>query len=117
MSTERIERRIAGRLAAVEVAGCLGSDTACPHFMAALIEKLQADCLPSAPVMDAPKPPSIAMLGDCRITFGAHAGKSLDEIPIDYLDWLCREQEEFYRTLRAYLTHPDLESRRRGVDP
>ena len=58
------------------------------------------------------KPEPIARLGAIEMPFGAYAGKSFDETPIEYLDWLCRSDESFYKSLRAYLKHPDLESRR-----
>lgn len=35
--------------------------------------------------------------------FGAHCGKPTGVVPLDYLDWLCRTQEDFYRDLRRYL--------------
>lgn len=58
----------------------------------------------------------IARLGNIPMPFGQHEGKPFDETPLEYLDWLCRSQEDFYKSLRAYLKHPDLESRRRGIE-
>jgi uncharacterized protein (DUF3820 family) len=39
--------------------------------------------------------------------FGKHAGETFGDIPDDYLDWLCREQETFLRSLQEYLKHPE----------
>jgi hypothetical protein len=67
-------------------------------------------------VVEPKSPPPIARLGAMQIPFGQHAGKCFDDIPLDYLDWLCRSQEDFYRDLRAYLKHPELESRRGALE-
>jgi len=61
------------------------------------------------PEENAPLPP-IARLGAEKIGFGSYEGTTLDEIPIDYLDWLCRWQEDFQNALKNYLKHPELES-------
>ena len=61
------------------------------------------------------KPTPIGRLGTVKLPFGQYTGKSFDDTPLEYLDWLCRSQEEFHRPLREYLKHPDLKSRRRGL--
>lgn len=43
--------------------------------------------------------------------FGAHCGKKTGDVPIEYLDWLCRTQEDFYRDLRRYLLARNKENR------
>ncbi len=58
------------------------------------------------------KPQPIARLGATVMPFGAHQGKSFDEVPLEYLDWLCGTQESFHQALKAYLKHPELISRR-----
>ncbi len=65
---------------------------------------------------DAAEPPQepIARLAAVRLDFGLHKGKFIDDVPLDYLDWLCGETEETARKLRAYLKHPELEGRRQG---
>lgn len=39
---------------------------------------------------------------------------TVPEVEIDYLSWLCGQQEASMKSLRAYLKHPELESRRGG---
>lgn len=60
-----------------------------------------------------PLPIPIARLGALLMPFGEHRDKPLDEVPLDYLHWLCGKQEDFLNGLRAYLMHPELVSRRR----
>lgn len=58
----------------------------------------------------------IARLGSTVLPFGKYHNHQFDYVPLDYLEWLCRSQEEFLATLKAYMKHPELESRRRGLD-
>lgn len=112
-----IAARVAGRKAAEEIKPLLewpnnhGADFADGFLsqMRQLLPQRKADAI------EPEKPQPIARLGAIEMPFGAHAGKTLDDVPLEYLDWLCRSQEEFYKNLRAYLKHPELESRRRGI--
>jgi len=117
MSEESLKRRVQGSLKAVELSQLLeNSEIEDADFMDGLIDRLQRDFGRDevADVTDV-KPPPINRLGNTKIDFGGHKGKTFDEIPLAYLDWLCRSQECFYRDLRAYLKHPELEARRGGV--
>lgn len=62
------------------------------------------------------RPVPIARLGATRIEYGEFIGQCYDDIPLERLDWYCRKAEENAKSLRAYLKHPDLESRRRGME-
>jgi hypothetical protein len=117
MDEETIKRKVAGRNMAEDLLDCIpDKDAEDPVFMASLAARLLRP-FEKAPVeAPAPKPEPIARLGLFRFSFGQHADKPLDEIPLDYLDWYCRTAEETLAAVRAYLKHPDLESRRRGVD-
>lgn len=47
-------------------------------------------------------------LGEVEILFGKHNGKTLDETPLKYLDWLVgqdfvKRDTEFNNALRAYM--------------
>jgi uncharacterized protein (DUF3820 family) len=109
-----LKRRVAGSLMAVELQQLLSneqlSDT---DFMRGLIDRLERDTSsePIADVADVKLEP-IARLGATIMPFGKYADDSFNTIPLEYLDWLCGSQEEFYKGLRAYLTHPELKSRR-----
>lgn len=118
MNEAKIKARVHGR----EIADVL-SDMAIsemkPHtghgadFAEAMLERLH-DLMPkrrcTAPT-DTIEP--VARLGQTVIRFGSHCGKKFDQIPLDYLDWLCGEQEDFLKGLRAYLKHPALKEHRR----
>lgn len=120
MFTERLTQRIAGRKAATECFGLLEGDTEHHHYWESFVDEIETLCGIRAAKIEKEakesKPTPIARLGQMQMVFGAHKGKSFDEIPIDYLDWLCRNQEDFYKCLREYLRHPELESRRRGLE-
>ena len=114
MSEETLKRRVAGSLMAVELMGLIASDElADADYMGGLIDRITRDTS-SEPIEDVAdvKPEPIARLAANTMPFGLHVGKSFDEVPLDYLDWLCSSQESFYKSLRAYLKHPELESRR-----
>ncbi len=113
---KRLEDRIAGRKMGRDLFSLIkGGDAASRQYMESLIEELQRQ---NKLLHPAPPPPEnhtpITRLGSTIMPFGIHAGKSFDDVPLEYLDWLCRSQEDFYKTLRSYLRHPELESRRRG---
>lgn len=114
MSEETLKRRVAGSLMAVELMSLIkSSDFEDADYMDGLVERMQRDGS-HKPIEDEAdvKPEPIARLGATEMPFGLHAGKTFDDVPLQYLDWLCRSQEGFYKSLRAYLRHPELESRR-----
>lgn len=123
INEQRIKARVVGRATAEELHNAFLADVSKKYpehgadYAEALLERL-AEMLPhrrmATPEIEKPEP--IARLGCNVIPFGKHASRQFDEVPLDYLDWLCREQEGFYKTLRAYLTHPELESRRGTTD-
>lgn len=115
--TNRIKARVYGRNTAREVVGLLSIEAEPPELQIEISEAFIDELwklLPQRPVAEQSKPAlePIARLGRLQIPFGIHKGKVFDDVPLDYLDWLAREQEGFYKSLRAYLTHPDLQSRR-----
>lgn len=115
MSEETLKRRVAGSLLAVELMTFIkNEDMGDADYMRGLIDRIERDTS-SKPIEDVAdvKPEPIARLGAIEMPFGAHKGKSLDDVPLEYLDWLCSSQEGFYKNLRAYLKHPELESRRK----
>lgn len=113
-SFKRIEQRIAGRKMANELFGLIEGGNATRVYMESLIDELKRLAGIAEPEPATKKHEPIARLGATEMPFGAHGGKCFDEIPLEYLDWLCRTQEGFYKSLRAYLKHPELESRRSG---
>jgi hypothetical protein len=116
MSNEqRIINRCNGRNMASEVASLLADDDFSNRdYMEAFVEELVKVAGLNDVKATEEKPEPIARLGATIMPFGAHKDKSLDDVPFEYLDWLCRSQEECYKNLRAYLKHPLLESRRCG---
>lgn len=115
VNRSRIASRVRGREAATELLSLLDVEVRDdPEAMEVLVELLEGFTNRNKAKPAEPTEP-IARLGSTAIPFGQHSGKDFDSVPLDYLDWLCREQEGFYKTLRAYLKHPELESRRRGL--
>ncbi len=116
VNRKRLEGRVAGRTQGRELFSLLSDgDSKDKPFMEALVEEFQLrGGLLNPPEPEPPAEP-IARLGSTPIPFGQYKGQDFDSVPIDYLDWLCREHEAFYKTLRAYLKHPELESRRGGL--
>ncbi len=114
MDEKRIISRINGRNMAAEIASLLDdADFANRDYMESFVEELKrasGHWVEADAAVEKAAP--IARLGHTLMPFGEHKGKSFDFVPLSYLDWLCRSQEEFYRALRSYLTHPELESRR-----
>ena len=112
--SESLARRVAGSLYAVELMQLVkSSDLEDADYMDGFLDRLNRD-FGQQEIEDVGdvKPIPIARLGSIVMPFGQHQGKCFDDVPLEYLDWLCRSQEEFYRDLRAYLKHPELESRR-----
>ncbi len=118
---KRIKARVAGRKAANEIFEYVALENSWPdghgsEFADSLCEELRK-LLPQAKATEVKPEPllPIARLGSEVITFGKYAGTQLDGVPLAYLDWLMKENEGFAKRLKAYLTHPELESRRRGL--
>jgi len=114
MSDQTLARRVAGSLMAVELASLIASsDIEDADYMDGLLDRLNRD-FGQQEITDVAdvKPEPIARLGKTIMPFGQYKDNSFDDIPLEYLDWLCRSQEDFYRNLRAYLKHPDVEARR-----
>lgn len=113
-SLERIEMRIAGRQMAKQLYELCDGPITNFHYVDSLVQELKrlAGLYEPEPVPETRG--AIARLGREKMPFGIHADKCLDDVPLEYLDWLCRSQESFYKNLRAYLKHPELESRRSG---
>ena len=115
---DSLKRRVEGSLYAVQLLSLIASkDLEDADYMDGLVERMIRDgSHKHIEEVAEVKPEPIARLGATEMPFGAHAGKTFDETPLEYLDWLCRSQESFYKSLRAYLKHPQLESRRCGAD-
>ena len=114
MGDESLKRRVAGSLYAVELMQLVkSSDLEDADYMDGFLDRLNREFgqQEMSDVADV-NPLPIARLGRTVIDFGGHKGKCFDDIPLAYLDWLCRTQGEFYRDLRAYLTPPEWEARR-----
>lgn len=118
-NNDSLKRRVAGSKMAVELMSLVASkDIEDADFMDGLLDRLQRDFGSrdvSKDDVEAAVTP-IARLGATVMPFGRYEGQAFDAIPVDYLDWLCRSQEDFYRDLRAYLKHPELEARRRSTE-
>lgn len=106
---DKVKAKIAARQAATKVAAELDFpgdyEIDCAE---AFIDQLKRQ-LPQRAQLTLSKPPPLARLAATTLPFGKHSGKRLDEVPGEYLEWLISEQEEFYKDLRAYLTHPNRE--------
>ena len=105
---KRITARIAARKSAEDVLELLDwPDGTGADFADAFLERMRS-LLPRRQEKDPPpKTVPLARLAATTMPFGKHEGRRFDDIPDDYLDWLCRSQEEFLADLRAYLRHPD----------
>lgn len=112
---QRIKAKVKARDDAREIAEMLSWEDGTGHeYAESFIKELRN----RLPVREAakPKPPAkptpIARLGATLLEFGKYADRDLDQTPVEYLDWLCRQQERLVGTLKEYLTHPELKSRR-----
>ena len=68
-----------------------------------------------AQVVVGPRPMSdeeIREFGRSSMPFGVHCGKRIDNVPIEYLDWLLGDAAEFIRKVRQYLNSPRIQSER-----
>lgn len=111
----RLERRIRGREVASMFLDLLSeSERRDAELLQALVEEFEKE-LPEQPQPPAPatRPArSLASLGAEQLTFGQYRGRELDSVPVSYLEWLLREQEDNVALLKSYLNHPDFLTRR-----
>lgn len=71
--------------------------------------------LPQAPVAAAPKQMTDAEIrefGRSIMPFGVHLGKRIDNVPIEYLDWLLGNAAEFLVKVRQYFNSPQIQAER-----
>lgn len=116
MDSERIKilaSRIRGAEAAREILEYIGDEKHDPNFVARFLEVLQEELLPNPEKPTGLATDSVERLGATVLEFGVYRGQQFDSIPITYLDWLCRSQEQGLADLRAYLKHPRLNDHRR----
>lgn len=67
------------------------------------------------PVVSSPRQMSedeIRAFGRSVMRYGIHGGKVIDEVPIDYLEFISSESAEFMRKVRQYLNSPRIQSER-----
>jgi hypothetical protein len=99
----KLQQRIAGRKMGETLFELIEGDTTNLAYMDSLCAEL---------CKNVPKPKvdlgPLERYGGTIMPFGQYQGKTFDECPIDYLDWLCGVQEDFLKTLRAYLKHPSM---------
>ncbi len=121
-SEERVKSRIAGRKMAKDLLEFLNeSQLTDQHYMAGLIQEIARS---SGMLLEAKREPSkqsgdslsFEQLRTMEIPFGQYHGQTLDEVPLNYLDWLCQEQEQFLSFLHPYLKHPVLKDHCRDYD-
>jgi uncharacterized protein (DUF3820 family) len=60
----------------------------------------------TAPMTD----PEARAFGQQVLSWGKHAGRTIDEVPLDYLVWLAGQEDEFRRELRRYLASPRIDA-------
>lgn len=117
MDSKKIIRRGRGRAAAAEVISLLADELQDPDFSAALVEAISAHAGLGRQQSETPDDPiPYARLEGYHIPFGRHRDERFSDVPLDYLDWLCRASEEFLRDLQAYLKHPKTRRENNGSD-
>lgn len=104
--TNRIVERIEGRSFADNVMVEYAIKKASLPFRESFCERMFDELVPKEP---RPKPGDkpLGYLQEVVMPFGEYKGFAMSEVPLDYLEWLCRANEDFYKHLRAYLRHPD----------
>ena len=100
MSTDQIAHNVGVGLKVREAIELLGDDFDDEHWLRLRDELIAMHPLPKA---DTPAEIDLFRFGNEVMQFGKHRGDPIREVPLEYLDWLCREQENFYAKLRAYL--------------
>jgi hypothetical protein len=108
MDPEAIKAKVEARRAANVMLELLEwPDNHGADFAEAFIDEMRK-LLPKRRVVETiEKPVPYQRLASTEMKFGKHAGETFGDIPDDYLDWLCREQESFLRSLQSYLKHSD----------
>lgn len=67
------------------------------------------------PVVSSPRQMTeaeVRAFGREKMRYGIHGGKFIDEVPLDYLEWLATDSTEFIRKVRQYLNSPRIQSER-----
>lgn len=108
---EILKRRVAAAKLAGDVAEMVAGDLDCPHARRRFVEAIREELTPEAP----PEPDRthsdrhdpLERLGAFVMPFWMHHGKTLNQIPLEYLDWLVGCQEDTLRAVSAYLAQPD----------
>lgn len=111
--------RRAGRKDATEVIGVYEPMAKSQDYREAFVNLIVMSCGMLHGLEIKPKQPErqpVARLGAMIIGYGEFVGFKYDDIPRKRLDWYLKAAEENARSLRAYLTHPDLDSYR-GSEP
>lgn len=111
---KRIKSLVDGRETAETVLGMLYPwQREDEHFMAAFVQEIIKS---SGLAVEARKPEidktpaCFERLRSTTIEFGKYAGLTYDEVPLNYLDWICGQQEDSLLLLRGYLMHPQLKN-------
>lgn len=84
-----------------------------PRFWECLRDEIAKEIPP--PVVSTPRQMTEAEIrefGRERMRYGIHGGKPIDEVPLDYLEWLAHDSTEFIRKVRQYLNSPRIQSER-----
>ena len=106
--TETLTRRAAGRQLARDLISVFANDINDVDTRA-FLDELRTIMLPADKIpKPTPKPIPLAQLEKTILPFGKYLGHFFDDVPFEYLDWLCRENERFLKVLQQYLKHPDL---------
>ena len=106
MDHERLKLRVQGRQQATAVIGLVDL----PHRECAdaFFDELRRQLLPEVVAVEAAKHQrTIRELSAHTLDFGQHAGKRLDEIDRDYLEWLLQSSEQTVSAIGAYLKATD----------
>lgn len=115
MDEQRVISRINGRNMAGEIVKARllnDADFADRDYMEAFVEELKRVSGHWVETPELVKHQPIARLGSHVLDYGEFRGRCLDDIPLERIDWYLRKAEENAKILGAYMTHPELESRR-----
>jgi 5-methylcytosine-specific restriction endonuclease McrBC GTP-binding regulatory subunit McrB len=116
---EKIRDNIHARESAHEIAQLarlesIGMRDGCrPRFWECLRDEISKEIPP--PVVSTPRQMTDAEIrefGRSTMPFGVHLGKRIDNVPIDYLDWLLGNAAEFLVKVRQYLNSPRIQAER-----
>lgn len=99
---QRIQNRGAGRQQAKTILGVVDLPT--PDHIDAFIDELESTLRPQRKAEELEKAQrKLSELLKWQMPFGIHNGKTLDEIPRDYLHWLSSSSEETKGIVDEYL--------------